>query len=328
MKKIIAITTIEDSHTFELQECVKKFGNEMLLLQRETYGTEWIITANQGINKTRVIVETQERTYSIEDIGSMWVRRDFTIDTVKKNEDPESTYIAMQVVFHVNGIIRHIADKIPTMNHPRANWIAQSKFHQREIATKVGLLIPETYQGGSPDLATGFCKELNYGRRCLKPLESVHYKKEDGSTYSMFTRIIEETEIATDGESLKICPVIIQQFIEKDYEIRATIVGDTIFASSIDTKNASQEAQIDWRHYDWENTPYYPVKLPKEVEEKLLLLMREIGLVYGACDLIRSKDGDYYFIEVNAQGQWLWIQDLTDLKISEEIANWLIEKSH
>jgi glutathione synthase/RimK-type ligase-like ATP-grasp enzyme len=46
-------------------------------------------------------------------------------------------------------------------------------------------------------------------------------------------------------------------------------------------------------------------------------------LSYGAIDLVRGLDGVTYFLEVNPLGQWLWIEDLTDVPISEAIIDWM-----
>jgi glutathione synthase/RimK-type ligase-like ATP-grasp enzyme len=60
---------------------------------------------------------------------------------------------------------------------------------------------------------------------------------------------------------------------------------------------------------------------------QFLFYNKKLGLVYGAYDLIKSKNGKYYFLEVNTLGQWLWVEDLTGLQISKGIAEWLYKKS-
>jgi len=45
--------------------------------------------------------------------------------------------------------------------------------------------------------------------------------------------------------------------------------------------------------------------LPVRVQEKLLQLMRALGLEYGAIDMRRTPDGEYVFFEVNPAGQFL-----------------------
>ena len=43
--------------------------------------------------------------------------------------------------------------------------------------------------------------------------------------------------------------------------------------------------------------------------------VRSSGLLYSAMDLVLDKNGRYYFIENNCNGQWLWLDGLagTDL---------------
>jgi glutathione synthase/RimK-type ligase-like ATP-grasp enzyme len=52
-------------------------------------------------------------------------------------------------------------------------------------------------------------------------------------------------------------------------------------------------------------------------------LMCALGLTFGALDLIRTPDGRYVFLEVNPNGQWLWLEDRLDFPISRRIADWL-----
>ncbi|WKC46934.1 hypothetical protein [Pseudomonas veronii] len=60
--------------------------------------------------------------------------------------------------------------------------------------------------------------------------------------------------------------------------------------------------------------------LPARVQELIMLLMRELGLVFGCFDLILTPEGEYIFLEVNPNGQWLWIESLTGMKITSAIA--------
>jgi glutathione synthase/RimK-type ligase-like ATP-grasp enzyme len=70
------------------------------------------------------------------------------------------------------------------------------------------------------------------------------------------------------------------------------------------------------------------VELPACLSLKLTTLVRELGLVYGAVDLVENRDHEILFLEVNSMGQWLWIEDLTGLPISQAIARHLAEAEH
>lgn len=53
---------------------------------------------------------------------------------------------------------------------------------------------------------------------------------------------------------------------------------------------------------------YEPYQLPDRIVKSLLLFRESLGLDYVAVDIIRSINGDYYFLDSNPSGQWLWIE--------------------
>lgn len=56
--------------------------------------------------------------------------------------------------------------------------------------------------------------------------------------------------------------------------------------------------------------------------------MRKLNINYGAFDFIVDKNNEWFFLEVNPMGQWLWIEDLTGLQISDAICDWLVESKN
>ncbi len=55
--------------------------------------------------------------------------------------------------------------------------------------------------------------------------------------------------------------------------------------------------------------------------------MKKLGLVFGCFDFIVTPDNEYYFLEVNEQGQFLWIEEVNpDIKILDAFVNLLISK--
>jgi biotin carboxylase len=45
--------------------------------------------------------------------------------------------------------------------------------------------------------------------------------------------------------------------------------------------------------------------------------------VYGAIDMRRTPDGEYYFLEVNPAGQWHFVEHRTGLQITKAMAGLL-----
>ncbi len=54
-------------------------------------------------------------------------------------------------------------------------------------------------------------------------------------------------------------------------------------------------------------------------------MLKHYNLNYGAFDVIQESDGRYYFLELNPNGQYLWIELITGAPMSEAMAS-LIEK--
>ncbi|MEZ4456069.1 MAG: hypothetical protein R2882_05895 [Gemmatimonadales bacterium] len=71
------------------------------------------------------------------------------------------------------------------------------------------------------------------------------------------------------------------------------------------------------------NVPYRPHELPLEVQERILLLMRRLGLEYGAIDFRLTPEGEYVFLEINPAGQFLYIEQATGLPIAAALAGHL-----
>jgi glutathione synthase/RimK-type ligase-like ATP-grasp enzyme len=122
---------------------------------------------------------------------------------------------------------------------------------------------------------------------------------------------------------VRLAPHLFQRCIEKSCDLRVTIVGAKIFAIRIDSQ--AGRGKLDWRH-DY-SVEMVPCELPENLQVQCLDLMKRFGLNYGALDFILSATGEYVFLEINCAGQYLWIEQKTDLKISREVANLLTGKS-
>lgn len=89
------------------------------------------------------------------------------------------------------------------------------------------------------------------------------------------------------------------------------------------SRAAGGETAVDWRNYNIPSTPHYADTLGTTLNGKLVQLVERLGLTYGAIDLVENPQGEFFFLEINSMGQWLWIEDLTELPISMSIARHL-----
>jgi glutathione synthase/RimK-type ligase-like ATP-grasp enzyme len=120
-----------------------------------------------------------------------------------------------------------------------------------------------------------------------------------------------------DEESIARTMHLFQEWIPKAYEVRLTVVDTQLFAARIDA--ASDAAHVDWRS-DYDNLSYAVVDVPDDVVRGVRSLMQRLGLRFGALDFVVSPDETWHFLEINANGQWAWIEDETGLPIAAALA--------
>ena len=118
------------------------------------------------------------------------------------------------------------------------------------------------------------------------------------------------------AESIRVTPVIFQRFVDAVADLRVTVIGDELFTAAADARKG--EYPLDFRFN--QNLKWEPHTLPSTVEDSLHLLMRRLGLEYGAIDLRLTPEGQYIFLEINPAGQFLWIELETGQKIADALA--------
>lgn len=205
-----------------------------------------------------------------------------------------------------------LTEAIPNViNRRPAELDAECKPLQLRVAQSVGLRIPKT-------LISNRTADIREFVSAAKT--KVIYK----TLSSPIFQFMGTAELDDKAEALldtaELAPTIFQEKIEAQLHIRSTIVDDLVLSVSI--KSEKDHAQLDWRlDRDPEIRPH---RLPDEIERRLIMLRRALGLRYGAVDLILSTSGEYVFLEINPGGQFLFAEIHGGAPISEAIADALI----
>jgi len=199
-------------------------------------------------------------------------------------------------------------------------YVNSNKFYQQMIASRCGLLVPQTIISNNPESVQKF-SDSNNGI-LAKPIG--YTKLDDEGRLALYSECFSVEEVTSSHKAIRICPLYGQKYVDKLYEHRVMAIGSSILSCRIDSQ-ASEKTKVDWRHYDLENTEHKYVELPEVVRKKLLSFMSMIDLRYGAIDLIETPDGNFVFLEINPSGQWGWINTLAGLPIPEAVAQMLYE---
>ncbi len=256
----------------------------------------------------------------IEKVSCVWNRRTFVELLLDEEYNQTNDFKIWKNEWNKTllGMYSSLRDK-PWLNPWREAYKAENKYLQMEIAVKNHLKIPATIVSNQKNNLENFCDSNN--ETALKLMHQDFYRTNDGKYTGFYVNKVSKNDLANFGDSNE-NPIVLQEYIEKAFEVRYTVVGDKHFACKIDSQKSSL-AKTDWRRYDIPNTPHEIIDAPEKIKESINNLMRDLEIYYGALDFIVDIDGNWVFLEVNSMGQFLWIEDLTGLNISQEIINWL-----
>ncbi|KXH85208.1 MvdC/MvdD family ATP grasp protein [Chryseobacterium kwangjuense] len=263
------------------------------------------------------LTDESGNTIHSKDIKGVWHRKAWGISVPEELDDDYK-----KIFLNGYGNLRYnlitVLEDIPWINpFENERKIDGSKMLQLKIAEKNNLTIPKTIFSNDEEKIISFFHEFCNGKAVAK-LHSLTAKTMSGENL-ISTMIIEEDTLEHISD-IAYCPMIFQPYIDKAYELRIVYIAGEFFTGMI---NNSENA--DWRlaqgDYAWS-----AYELPENVKTGLSSMMEEMGLYMGAIDMIKGKDGAYYFLEVNPQGEWGMLQKELGFPIAEKIADNLIKR--
>jgi len=170
-----------------------------------------------------------------------------------------------------------------------------------------------------------FAKVVN--KAVVKPIAADGLELDDKHEIPFTSRqVTPENLNSISKEDLELCPTFIQEYIEKEYELRITAIGENVLCCKINSQKLPKgKGKEDWREgYDHGLSEAEEwVDCPKEIEEFINLYLQKVNLNFGCFDFIKAKNDHYYFLECNPNGQWMWLEEDLGMPISESIANYL-----
>ncbi len=313
-----------DVHADAVEKNVRHKGGRVCRLNREEVH-RWSLECLRG--EPLLVMDGQQT--SVEKITSIFIRALPDLAAFRGQSPTAagdiSEYVADQRFSHFSECLTLMSECSPTVNSIAASSRARSKALQLCVAGRIGFQVPHSYTGADPEIARKQIASLQRGgkRVCTKAI-SGRFLTLDGQQFTRFTELLDDGDLA-ELESLRECPITIQEYVEKAYELRVCLVGERAFACRIDSQAAGGRTAIDWRQYDIPNTPHTKYDLPLDIAEKLQAFHAYFGLSFSCFDMVRSADGAYVFLEANPFGRWLWIEDLTGLEITSAIADTLLQ---
>ena len=119
-------------------------------------------------------------------------------------------------------------------------------------------------------------------------------------------------------------PWYLQTLIHALLDVTVVFINQKLFAFELDRKSGL----IDWRKEINKNEQVWRQhKLKPEIEEGIIAFMNDIKLNFGRLDFLVESE-DYYFLEVNPNGQWAWLDLNNENGLLNEMINQISPDSH
>lgn len=312
---ILVVSYPDDPHASRVIDHLERVGLPTVLIDLSDLPNRAALSIDySNPREPRAEYQLGDSRYNLSAVGSVWWRR-------PQIPEPNSITDADTYVFAsnewneaVNGLWQLL--DASWMNPPAQDEVASRKALQLRAAARVGLRIPRTLITSDPDRARRFIESQGIGRTVFKTFSCTHAIWRE-------TRLVRDAEVEA-LDSVRLAPVIFQEYVPAAADLRVTIVGDELHSAAIDASNTSYPT--DFRMSLGEAVTK-PAVLPDNVTRCLRDLMDDLGLVYGAIDMRRTPEGEYVFLEVNTGGEFLFIEDRTGQPITRSVAKWLAARA-
>lgn len=252
-------------------------------------------------NSNNSYIKRKEEIWKIEDIDALWFRH-FSLDTVdfrgNKLDIKYQKEQWRQFLISLNYL------DVFRISEFGVNYTKTKPF-QLSVAKLVGFKIPKTIVTNdldSVDLLSSkevFAKAVYHHNVEVYPnvLQHVYGRQ-------VYVNNLSNEEVVNS-------PTIFQDVLSNvGIEYRVTVFGDKIFTVKYDNVE-----MMDWHDQGIYGFGITEVEIPKSIIEMIKQMFFKLGLEVGTVDLLRSNN-DWYFYEINTNGDWRWIESQTNQQIS------------
>jgi hypothetical protein len=204
--------------------------------------------------------------------------------------------------------IVYLLETLPVrcINPYSASCLVRNKAVQLQLAGASGLRIPATLMSNSPAAVREFFDQ-NPDNAICKAF-ATHVWQQHGSTDVTVTETFSLTraDLPADDEVFTFSPAIYQEKVRKQFDVRMVLMGERVYSFAVRTPANS----LDWRHdAALRNVAVERITTPAAVESGILRFAAAAGVCTGSLDFAVDRKGEWWFLEINEQGQFLWLDD-------------------
>jgi rimK-like ATP-grasp domain len=272
------------------------------------------------IKAEKVLFSVDNQKVSIDEVKLFWyMGGEFPMPfyTWKTKDQQLALQLERFVDYEWKMLQEYILGMLQKKEHIGNYFYTENKLKSLVIAKSCGLSIPDTYitQSAFSEILREGCSYIS------KPIGECFPFIMNKKVFRMYTTEVPMSYFAKN-KCVNHFPSLLQQKIEVDFEIRVFVFFELkkFYSMAIFSK-----AETDYRQNTNTNR-YAPYSLPDEIKERILLFMEKAKLDTASFDLVKSKTGDYIFVEVNPFGNIEMINETCGYGIDREFAEVIYDK--
>jgi hypothetical protein len=329
---ILIITNKGDIHCNPVIKHLQRNGDKYFRLNTESLLTDYLISFSYKDQSVDLHIENKinGKTLSSKEVISVWERRPNS-PVLPEISNEKIKLVVEDEANELTKWIRHFFINCRMIGSSVWDRPNESKLRQMDVASRVinelrsEIKLPHTLLTNSKKDLEQFSN--NKKEIVLKPISADGLMLDDKLEIPFTSRKVNSKNInVITQDDLELCPSFMQEYVEKNYELRITVIGEKILCCKIDSQKLPKgNGREDWREgyehglsevEEW-------IDCPDEIQEFIILYMQKMNLNFGCFDFIYAKNNSFYFLECNPNGQWMWLEEDLGIPISESIANFL-----
>lgn len=272
-----------------------------------------------------VIFKYKNTEMSSKEISSFWYRRGYIQSHYEPNLNNHQ--LERHAYYHLdnewNEIIRFFTETFEkkTIDRLGSYQVKDKKLTQLYNAKDCGLIIPRTL------ITTKKSELISFKEKCnnsiiTKGIDSSPSFTFENTSLEGYTELVSNEFIQSLPSTFP--PSMFQENIEKLYELRIFYLKETFYSMAIFSQK-NEQTKTDVRKYDdVKPNRTIPYQLPQNIQKSLKNFMISMDLDTGSIDMLVDKNNNFYFLEVNPNGQFGMVSTPCNYYIERAIAKKLV----
>lgn len=309
-RRIAIVTRTDDFHAEVVRHTLARRGHECRVILSDSLcgggGITWATPAG-GRAGPGTIAADDGTPVAVADLDLLWWRR---LTGEPRLPAPLTDAAARDVV--VNDSRAALEGLLLTdfagiwLSRPEATRAAQNKLVQLRAAERAGLRVPRTLVSQDPGAVRRFCADLGW-RVVVKTVAGTRLTP-------LMTGAVTPDLVASD-DAVRLSPAIYQEEVSGSRHLRACCFGSEVVCALLESD------RLDWRYpLDARAEPY---ALDGETSRAVARVVADLGLRMGIADLKLGPDGEPVWLEVNPQGQFLFLEGLCGMPLTATFVDFL-----